>query len=96
MSLRASLAGRLRNMPLKPTHALLPLFEAVVNSIHAISDAGLTETNGGAISVRILREGSTTQTVLGDDNSSPKGKALEHIVGFEITDNGIGFTGMCQ
>ena len=38
MDLKTSLAGRLRNTNLPKSDALFPLFEAVVNSIHAIDD----------------------------------------------------------
>ena len=45
MSMNTFLAGRLRNTPLPRTHGLLPLFEAVVNSIQAVS----TVTQSGGI-----------------------------------------------
>lgn len=35
-SLNTSLTGRLRNMNLPKSNALLPIFEAVVNSIHSM------------------------------------------------------------
>lgn len=35
MSLRTLLAGRVRNTSLPRSHALLPLLEAIVNSINA-------------------------------------------------------------
>lgn len=38
MSLNTSLKGRLRNANLPQSHALFPLFEAVVNSIHSIDE----------------------------------------------------------
>jgi hypothetical protein len=58
----------------------MPLFEAVVNSIQAIED-GQRE---GKIYIRILRD--TRPTLLEIDKSS------RDIVGFEVEDNGIGFT----
>ena len=36
MNIMTNLPGRIRNTNLPKSHALLPLFEAVVNSIHAI------------------------------------------------------------
>lgn len=41
MNIMTNLPGRIRNTNLPKSHALLPLFEAVVNSIHAIEDAQL-------------------------------------------------------
>lgn len=38
MSLTTNLPGRLRNTTLPRSHALLPLFEVAVNSIHACED----------------------------------------------------------
>lgn len=38
MSIKTNLVGRLRNLQLSKSRALLPLFEAVVNSIHSIDD----------------------------------------------------------
>ncbi|MBS1028862.1 ATP-binding protein [Gluconobacter albidus] len=70
--------GRVRNvgLPANPNNALLPLFEAVSNSIHAIEGRFGTESaNKGKISIDILRRD--------DDKNS-------HPCGFRITDNGIG------
>ncbi|MFZ5483609.1 MAG: ATP-binding protein [Pseudomonadota bacterium] len=86
----ANLGGRLRNTPLPLTSGLLPLFEAVVNSIHAIEEAGVS-TDGGRIRVTILR--GSKQGSLNLNESKKRGPdALEDIVGFKIEDNGIGFT----
>jgi len=90
MNLETNLQGRLRNTSLPYSHGLLPLFEAVVNSIHAIEDAGLS-SGSGRITVEILRD---TQQVL-DFESAPRKRgpdACKDIVGFKVTDNGIGFT----
>ena len=35
MSLQTNLKGRLRNTSLPKSHGLMPVFEAVVNSIHS-------------------------------------------------------------
>lgn len=86
----ANLSGRLRNTPLPCTSGLLPLFEAVVNSIHAIEEAGLL-MDDGRISITILRKDKQGSLALGD--SKKRGPdALEDITGFTIEDNGIGFT----
>ena len=77
-------AGRIRNFPLPKNNALVPLFEAVVNSLQAIEDKG-TSNEPGSITIRINR-----LDVL-DDGSGvlPRGD----INGFTIEDNGIGFNG---
>lgn len=85
MSLNTSLKGRLRNTNLPLTNVLHPLFEAVVNSIHAIDDAiklGLvSSTAEGKITIKILR---SSQTSSFDDVKSD-------IIGFNVIDNGVGF-----
>lgn len=85
-----NLGGRLRNTPLPLTSGLLPLFEAVVNSIHAIEEAGIP-TSEGRITIAILR--TQKQGSLNLSDSKKRGPdAHEDIVGFRIEDNGIGFT----
>lgn len=85
MSMVTNLNGRLRNTSLPLSHGLSPLFEAVVNSIQAIEEAGLS-TNKGSIQVKIIR---TNQQEMNYDSSESKN--LSEIIGFEVTDNGIGF-----
>jgi hypothetical protein len=86
MSINTNLRGRLRNTPLPRSHGLLPLFEAVVNSIHAIDEVRRVD---GRITVEIVRE----ITLPLDDQRSPRrGVApTENILGFHIADNGCGF-----
>lgn len=77
------LLGRIKNFNLPKNQPLVPLFEAVVNSIHAIQerrDAG--ESFEGKITIRIIRE---TQMSLSDIVEAPA------IQSFEIIDNGVGF-----
>src|SRR5690554_1951130 len=81
MSLQTNLKGRLRNTSLPKSHGLMPVFEAVVNSIHSIEEKGNAEI--GKIVLRINR---ATQGGLDLDV-----KALPPITGFTITDNGCGF-----
>ena len=86
MNLSTSLKGRLRNTNLPLTNVLHPLFEAVVNSIHSI-DANLKLKNNlmtldGIINIKILR--SPEKTAFSD--------VKPDIIGFEIIDNGVGFT----
>lgn len=67
----------------------MPLFEAVVNSLHAIDEAGVL-TADGEIRIEIIRK--PQQDELGLDDKKKRGpEALGDIVGFKVTDNGIGF-----
>ena len=91
MKMQTNLSGRLRNTSLPLAAGLLPLFEAVVNSIHGIEEAG-GKTEDGRISVEILRK-PKQETLATDDSKKKKGpEAVDDIVGFKVTDNGIGFT----
>lgn len=81
MSLQTNLKGRLRNTSLPKSHGLMPVFEAVVNSIHSIEEND--NTADGKIVLRINR---TTQGTLDLD-----AKSQPPIIGFTIIDNGCGF-----
>lgn len=81
MSLQTNLKGRLRNTSLPKSHGLMPVFEAVVNSIHSIEETN--KTTDGKIILRINR---TTQVSLNFD-----AKSQSPIIGFTIIDNGCGF-----
>ena len=83
-----NLTGRLRNTSLPKTSALLPLFEAVVNSIHATEDAKLAMEDAH-INIEILRK--PKQERLNFDNHQEGSVSIEDIIGFKITDNGVGF-----
>jgi len=76
-----NLEGRLKKCHLPLRKGLWPVFEAIVNSIHAIEDA---KTSNGSINIHIERDTSQAQ-LDGIDGSRP-------IKSFVITDNGIGFT----
>jgi hypothetical protein len=85
-----NLLGRLRNTSLPYNHGMLPLFEAVVNSIHSIDEVGLS-SNSGNIVIEIMRD---IQAPL-DFKSNDKKRgvdAYKDILGFKVIDNGIGFT----
>lgn len=85
MSLNTSLKGRLRNTSLPKTNVLFPLFEAVINSIHSIDERvekdNSFKVSDSYIKIKLLRSGQMTF-----DASKP------NLIGFEIIDNGIGFT----
>ncbi len=82
MDLQTNLKGRLRNTSLPKKHGLMPVFEAVINSIHAIEDAAY-EHNPGHIRVTVLRS-PQQQLEVGR-------KAEGEITGFLIEDDGCGF-----
>jgi hypothetical protein len=71
--------GKIKNTKLPTTHSLLPLYEAIVNSVDAIEDAG---NNNGRIDISVIRE-----KVLKEKDE----RVIDEIKGFEISDNGIGF-----
>ena len=84
--MRADVIGRVHNTHLAKSHSLLPLFETLINSIDAIEDSAVN-IQDGTISVYILREHEldfqTEETSEGISGT---------IFGFEVHDNGIGFT----
>jgi len=78
-----SLAGRVKNFPLPKNRPLIPLYEAVVNSLHSIEERKIEDGsfNDGRIYIDVIRSESLF-----------KDTELSTIEGFVITDNGIGFT----
>jgi hypothetical protein len=87
MDMITNLHGRLRNTTLPMSHGLMPLFEAVVNSIHAIEEANIPASQG-QILVEIIREDMEQPDML---DKKPGPDAVPGIIGFRIDDNGIGF-----
>ena len=81
--MKVDLAGRVRNLDLPKSRPLLPLLEAVSNSIHSIEDSG---RENGRIVIRVIRDNNW---ILGGDAES---RLLAPITGFEVEDNGVGFT----
>jgi hypothetical protein len=81
-----NLAGRVAKIRLAPNarNSLLPLFEAIVNSIQSVDSA---QPERGTIDIAIERDGF--QGVL----ATADGQKLDdlHIKSFSISDNGIGF-----
>jgi hypothetical protein len=74
--------GKISEKKLAYSNTLLPLFEAVVNSIQAIEE--YSSTKPGIIEIDIVR---STQQEMDFDNQD----RLPDIVDFSIKDNGIGF-----
>jgi len=74
--------GRVERLSLRPTsdNALMPLFEAVSNSLHAVDDRfGKDASSKALIKVAVLRDDLA-------DEKSP-------VIGFVVEDNGIGLDG---
>lgn len=85
IDLKTSLSGRIRNTSLPKSLALFPLFEAIVNSIHAIDerieqDESIT-LDDCKITIKVIRNAQVSM----DSSRKPD------ITGFQIIDNGIGF-----
>lgn len=78
--LNSDIIGQVARLPLKPSeaNALLPMFEAVSNSLHAIHDRFGDDQHAekGRIDIEVIRA----------DLKDGEG----HVIGFEISDNGIG------
>lgn len=81
MSLQTNLRGRLRNTTLPRNQGLMPVFEAVVNSIHSIEEKG--NIHSGRIILTIIREPQSEIDI--SNGSAPT------VLGFRIEDNGCGF-----
>ena len=78
MSIKIDLVNQVRQTSLPAWKPLLPLFEAVMNSIQAIQQAELPASVEGRIVIEVLRD----QSLFKDE--------LPPVVGFTIKDNGIG------
>lgn len=76
---KISLKGRIKNFSLPENKSLMPLFEAVVNSLQAIEERKKTTSFNGKIYIKIDREETLSDEILG---------RIEDIT---IIDNGIGF-----
>jgi len=83
--MKLNFQGRISNVTLAYYRALLPLFEAVINSIHAIEDAGATK---GEIRIRVRRNKSEAR----QQHLTENRLTSRSIIGFTIEDNGCGFT----
>ncbi len=78
-----NLQGRIKNFNLPQNKPLIPLFEAIVNSIHAIEERKQNgEKFNGKIDIKIIRE---NQIAIEETKECPP------IISFEIIDNGVGF-----
>lgn len=79
-----NIKGRVKNYPLPKNQPLFPLYEAVVNSFHAIEERRTSIGDYKAqITIEIVRNGEPTLPIVPG--------LLPEITGFIIKDNGIGF-----
>ena len=77
----SNLSGRVRNFPLPQNRPLVPLYEAIVNSINSIEERRKEDKSVlGKIDIEVIRE----RTILSDSDQNT-------VNGFIITDDGIGF-----
>jgi hypothetical protein len=77
---KVDLVGKIKNTNLSRSKALLPMFEAVINSFQAIEDAG-DSLSSPAIEIFVERDAVLPGVEIDGD-----------VNGFVITDNGVGFT----
>lgn len=85
--MRFDVVGRLRNTRVPLQHAFLPLFEAVVNSIHSTEDRfGDQVARQGLVAVNVHR---VPQGALPGVRGP---RPVEPLTSIEIVDNGCGFT----
>ncbi|WP_019220209.1 hypothetical protein [Bartonella florencae] len=83
--MKTNLSGRVRNTSFPENHALLPLFEAVVNSIHSIEEIG-NDFSSSYITISVIR---SEQALLPLESTEKLNKT--QIIGFKVIDNGTGF-----
>lgn len=80
--MKTDVRGKVANVKLGRTRCLQPLFEAIMNAIHAVQEA---KPEKGRIDVEVVRNTSQKEMFEGNATNFP-------IVGFVVRDNGIGFT----
>jgi hypothetical protein len=83
---KSNIANKVRNTKLPRTKPLMPLFEVISNSIHAINEAKINKQlqGEGTVTVRLIRNGNEeTLKTLVDLDKYPINSIL-------VTDNGIG------
>ena len=79
--MKIDIEGRVKNVNLPYSKALHPLFETIINSIHAIEERG---QGNGYVNITIERD--TSQSVIDEDHYD-----LHPIASFKVEDDGVGF-----
>lgn len=82
--MKIDLQGRIKNINLPAYTPLIPLFEAIVNSIQAVEATG-EDLSNNFIRIQVLRD--TRQVAMDFQENSN----IHPISGFVVTDTGIGF-----
>ena len=82
---KIDLAGRIRNFSFPKNEPLVPLFEAIINSINAIEERQKSVDFEGCIDVEVER---SPQIVI--ESADIDYYSVADVIGFRITDNGIG------
>jgi len=82
--MKLNFQGRVNNVVLPHYRALLPVFEALINSFDAIEDA---KRKDGTITLHIYRDLNQMRQPL----LTGSGLTARRILGFTVEDNGIGF-----
>ncbi len=80
------IAGRIKNFDIPRNQPLVPLYEAIVNSIHAIEERRVNEDKSfnPYITIEIVRDQQLIIEGQGIDYS------INDVIGFNVIDNGIG------
>lgn len=79
-----NIEGRVKNFKLPKNQPLIPLYEAIVNSFHAIEERKRNDEKfvNGSIIINTMRD---------IDNSLELSGIIPEVIGFEVIDNGVGF-----
>jgi hypothetical protein len=85
--MQSNVIGRVQNTHLPKSHSLLPLFEAIINSVDAIEEFH-DDIRNGIISIYINR----IPALLSSEELPLDQRYKDPIQGFTIIDNGKGFT----
>ena len=81
------ITGRIKNFSIPRNQPLVPLYEAIVNSIHAIEERRDHKDKAfdAYITIEIIRDQQMIIESQGIDHS------INEVIGFNIIDNGVGF-----
>lgn len=79
-----NIEGRVKNFKLPKNQPLIPLYEAIVNSFHAIEERNRNDDTfvNGSIKINAIRD---------IENSLELSGVIPDVIRFEVIDNGVGF-----
>jgi len=84
--MKASIEGRLNNIRLPKKSCVMPLFEAVVNSIDSLKEVKADVDK--RIDIEVIRDLSQPSFQFKDNDNY----LADPVIGFKVHDNGVGFT----